>query len=401
MFDLLTLFVIAAFVSAVAGFMLLLSWLQNRNVQALALWASAFIIGSVGVALIAARGDIPDTWSIGIANAIMATAYGIMWAGVRNFDGRPTSAPLVFAGAAIWLLACHIEAFFASPQARTALMSAIIVLYSVLSAWEFWRGRKEGLIFRLPVICLLLVHAALFMIRIPLAGALPLPTDSENIHASWWIFITFEAVFFSFCIPYLLGGMAKERTVLGYKHASLIDPLTGVGNRRAFFERGEKLLHRSAFDRRPTVLLLFDLDGFKHINDTFGHHVGDQILTAFCGVATAALRPDDLFGRLGGEEFSCLLPHASLDKGLAVAERIRSNFEATTLEVGANTLAATVSVGIAMSIDQKRDLAGMIRAADRALYRAKAKGRNRVEYASDIPEALIGDVKVEVSRGAR
>jgi diguanylate cyclase (GGDEF)-like protein len=239
------------------------------------------------------------------------------------------------------------------------------------------------------------------MIRIPLAGALPLPTDSENIHASWWIFITFEAVFFSFCIPYLLGGMAKERTVLGYKHASLIDPLTGVGNRRAFFERGEKLLHRSAFDRRPTVLLLFDLDGFKHINDTFGHHVGDQILTAFCGVATAALRPDDLFGRLGGEEFSCLLPHASLDKGLAVAERIRSNFEATTLEVGANTLAATVSVGIAMSIDQKRDLAGMIRAADRALYRAKAKGRNRVEYASDIPEAQIGDVKVEVSRGAR
>ena len=195
--------------------------------------------------------------------------------------------------------------------------------------------------------------------------------------------------------------MAKERMVLGYKHASLIDPLTGVGNRRAFFERGEKLLHRSAFDSRPTVLLLFDLDGFKHINDTFGHHVGDQILRAFCGVATAALRPDDLFGRLGGEEFASLLPHTSLDEGLAVAERIRSNFEATTLEVGANTLAATVSVGVAMSIDPSRNLADIIKAADRALYRAKANGRNRVEHASDIPEAQIGDVKVEASRGAR
>jgi diguanylate cyclase (GGDEF)-like protein len=392
--DLPTLFVIAAFVSAVAGFLLLFSWLQN-HVRALALWASAFIIGSFGVALIAARGDIPDTWSIAVANAILATAYGIMWAGVRNFDGRPTSAPLVLAGAAIWLLACQIEAFFASPQARTALMSAIVVLYSVLSAWEFWRGRDEGLIFRLPVILLLLVHAAFFIVRIPLAGALPLPTDSEDIRTGWWTFITFEAVFFSFCIPYLLGGMAKERTVLGYKHASLIDPLTGVGNRRAFFERGEKVLHRSAVDRRPTVLLLFDLDRFKHINDTFGHHVGDQVLTTFCGVATVALRPNDLFGRLGGEEFASLLPHASLDEGLDVAERIRSNFEAATLEVGANTLAATVSVGVAMSIDQKRDLAGMIRAADRALYRAKAKGRNRVEHASGVPEVLIEGVKAD------
>ena len=106
-----TLFVIAVFVCAVAGFLLLLSWLQNRNVRGLALWASALIIGSIGVALIAARGDISDTWSIAIANAILATAYGMMWAGVRNFDGRATSAPLVLAGAVIWLIACHIEAF--------------------------------------------------------------------------------------------------------------------------------------------------------------------------------------------------------------------------------------------------------------------------------------------------
>jgi hypothetical protein len=157
--DIPTLFVIAVFVCAVAGFLLLLSWLQNRNVRALALWASSLIIGSIGVALIAARGDISDAWSIAIANAILATAYGMMWAGVRNFDGRATSAPLVLAGAVIWLVACHIEAFFTSPQARTVLMSAVVVSYSLLSAWELWRGRREGLIFRLPVILLLLVQS--------------------------------------------------------------------------------------------------------------------------------------------------------------------------------------------------------------------------------------------------
>jgi diguanylate cyclase (GGDEF)-like protein len=106
----------------------------------------------------------------------------------------------------------------------------------------------------------------------------------------------------------------------------------------------------------------------------------------FCAAATAALRPDDLFGRIGGEEFASLLPHTTLDEGLAVAERIRSNFEAAALAVGANTLAATVSVGVAMSIDPSRNLADLIEAADRALYRAKANGRNRVEHVSGAPE---------------
>jgi diguanylate cyclase (GGDEF)-like protein len=382
--DIPTLFVVAVFICAVAGLLLLLSWLQNRNVRGLALWASALIIGSIGVALIAARGDISDTWSIVIANAILATAYGMVWAGVRNFDGRTTSAPLVLAGAVIWLVACHIEAFFASLQARTALMSAIVVSYSLLAAWELWRGRREGLMFRLPVILLLLVHAAFFVARIPFAGALPLPTDSGELRTGWWTFTIFEAVFFAFFMAYFLGAMARERMVLGYKHASLIDPLTGVGNRRAFFERGEKLLHRSTFEGRPAVLLLFDLDRFKDINDTFGHHVGDRALKAFCTVATAALRPDDLFGRVGGEEFASLLPYTSLDEGLAIAERIRSNFAATTPEVGANILATTVSVGAAMSIDPSRTLADIFKAADRALYRAKANGRNRVEHASGV-----------------
>jgi diguanylate cyclase (GGDEF)-like protein len=350
---------------------------------------------SLGVALIAARGDIPDIWSITIANAIIATAYGIMWGGVRNFEGRPTSVPLMLAGAMIWLLACQVEAFFASPQARVAVMSVIVCVYSGLSAWEFWQSRGERLMWRLPIVVLLVVHAAFFIIRIPLADALSLAMASGSMLVGWWTFIIFEAMFFAICASYLLGGMARERVVLWYKHASLIDPLTGVGNRRAFLEGGEKLLHRTAFDREPAVLLLFDLDKFKNVNDTFGHHVGDRILTAFCNIATAALKPADLFGRLGGEEFASLLPHTSLNEGLDVAERIRGNFEATMLKESTNTLAATVSIGVTMSVDQKQDLAGLLKAADRALYRAKANGRNRVEHALAEPEVPVPIVKAD------
>ena len=377
--DLPTLFVIAVLASAVASLLLLLSWLQHRSVAALALWATAFMIGAVGVGLIAARGDIPDIWSITIANAMIATAYGIMWGGARNFDGRPTPMFPVLAGAAIWLLACQVEAFYANQYARTALMSAIVVTYSVLTAWEFWRGRNEGLMSRIPIVAFLLAHAAIVVVRIPFSGSLSLALASQQIRVGWWTFIIFEAVFFSFCAAYLLGGIAKERVVLRYKHASLIDPLTGVGNRRDFLERGKKLLHRAAFDRRPAALLLFDLDKFKGINDAFGHHAGDRVLIAFCEVATAALRPGDLFGRLGGEEFAALLPQASLDSGLGVAERVRAKFETTALDLGSNKLTATVSVGVAVSVGQDRDLGALLVAADRALYRAKTTGRNRIE----------------------
>jgi diguanylate cyclase (GGDEF)-like protein len=381
--DLPTLFIITVFVSAVAGLMLLLSWLQNSNVQALAFWGAAFIMGSVGVALVFARSDIPNVWSIAIANAIVAAAYGTMWSGVRSFERHPTSVPLMLAGAVIWLLACQIESFFAAPIARAALMSAIVITYSSLSAWELWRGRAEGLMSRWPIIVLLLVHAAIFLVRIPLAGSVPLAMSSHEIHIDWWTFVVFETVFFSISIAYLFGGITRERIVLWHQHASLIDPLTGVGNRRAFLERGEKLLRRSRFDRRPAALLLMDLDKFKTINDTRGHHAGDQVLIAFCGVAEAAIRPGDLFGRLGGEEFACLLPGSPLDGGLDVAERIRRNFEAMSLTIGGDTLSATVSIGVAISADQNKDLAALLMDADRALYRAKANGRNRVEHAAE------------------
>src|ERR671925_602581 len=86
--DLPTSFVITGFTFAVAGGLLLQSWLHHRNIPALALWALSFVLASIATALIAARGQIPDIWSIVIANALLATAYGTLWAGMRNFEGR-------------------------------------------------------------------------------------------------------------------------------------------------------------------------------------------------------------------------------------------------------------------------------------------------------------------------
>ena len=127
---------------------------------------------------------------------------------------------------------------------------------------------------------------------------------------------------------YLFGGFAKDRIAARYRRASLTDPLTGIANRRAFFQRGERLLTRARFAREPTALILFDLDRFKCINDRYGHITGDEVLISFCRLATSHLRPDDLFGRIGGEEFAGLVPNVGRHDALWLAERVRKAFEA-------------------------------------------------------------------------
>ncbi len=379
-FDLDTLFFTTVFTSAVAGLLLLLTWLQHRDVTALALWGGAFALGASGLALITLRGVVPDVWAIVIGNGVLAASYGIGWLGVRRFEGRPLIVPAALAGAAIWLAACTIDVLYENPHARVAVITAIVAGYTLLNAWEFYRGREAALMSRWPIILVLLVHASIFMLRIPLAGTWP-TLGGDRSPLGWHVAVLLEAMLAGFCIAYLLGSMARERIVLGFQRDALVDPLTGVPNRRAFLEQGEKLLRRVLHSRRSAAVLAFDLDSFKGINDRFGHQTGDVVLRAFCDRATATLRPGDLFGRIGGEEFACLLPNASRPGAVQVAERLRAAFAGTPIAIGETALTATVSVGVAASEAQCQDLADLLAAADKALYRAKANGRNRVELA--------------------
>jgi diguanylate cyclase (GGDEF)-like protein len=188
--------------------------------------------------------------------------------------------------------------------------------------------------------------------------------------------MAFQMLFTTFCLPFLRVAMSKERTELEQRKAALTDSLTGVANRRAFFDRGGPLLEWTLADRQPAALLLFDLDRFKEVNDTAGHQAGDRVLQAFCDLVASSMRPGDLFGRLGGEEFACLLANASMAHALHAAERLRREFAAMRLpDLDVNP---TVSVGVATANEASRTLPALLAIADRALYRAKADGRNRV-----------------------
>lgn len=390
-----TVAAIIGFALAVASALLLISWLQHRSLTALGLWGTAFALGGVATALVSARGQISDLVSIVAANALLAVAYGMIWSAARLFDGRRPLVLASLAGAGVWLVAMLPTGWYHLPGVRVPLMVVIGMVYTLLAAAELWRASGDGLYSRWPAIGLLVLHAAALPLRIPaLAGQVGGGHSSANLMT----LILFESILLAMAGAYLFGSLVRERVASGYKHAASIDPLTGVANRRAFLQKGGRLVQRARARGGTHSLLLFDLDRFKAINDEFGHAAGDAVLTTFCEVATEQLRPTDLFGRIGGEEFACLLVGVSAADAALIAERVRFAFEAADHASGEQIFGATVSVGLATAAAEQCDLTSLLLSADRALYRAKKDGRNRVveeEPLQGSPESGLGSHRAD------
>ena len=257
----------------------------------------------------------------------------------------------------------------------------IVAAYTWLTAYEFWRGRNEPLVSRWPAIVLFLTHGAMFLLRTPI-NALLHDRESDTILSSAWLsLLSLESFLMTIATAFILLAMSKERTELRHKTAAMIDPLTGLLNRRAFLQDAESLLQQQIARDRPIGVLLIDLDHFKSINDRFGHTVGDKVLQVFARTTRASLRQTDLVGRLGGEEFTVVLADASVDNAYLVADRLRKAFAANAAVIDGEAIYATASVGVSVIVDPRQDLAKLITLADQALYLAKARGRNRVEVA--------------------
>jgi diguanylate cyclase (GGDEF)-like protein len=381
--DVNTLFLVTIYVEAILGLLLLFAWVQNTAIHAVAWWGFADLLRAASVVLFGLFGSVPDVISIDLANALLFTAFAMTWTGARVFDSRPARPILMFGGAALWLVLCRVPAIAGSWDLRVLLSSGIITAYTWATAYEFWRGRSEALVSRWPAIFMLFAHGALYLLRTPFGAMLPWsPTGNEVFESVWMTVLSFEALLFTISIAFILLAMAKERTEHRHKTAALVDPLTGIANRRAFLQDGEAQLKRQAADPRPIAVMLLDLDNFKSINDRFGHAIGDRVLQRFASVANGCMRRVDLFGRLGGEEFAAVLVDVTRERAVAVAEQIRSSFANSAYEIDGRPVVATVSIGIVISYDAVLDISALLAQADHALYRAKDNGRNRIEVAS-------------------
>ncbi len=391
--DVGTLSVVTVFVNALLGALLVFAGLQNRNIRAPMWWGGAQIIGAIGLGLVTSRGAIPDLVSIDIANAMVLTAYGLTWAGARIFDGRKVLPHVVVLAPVVWLIACRIPVFQSDINLRVVLVSAMMAMLAAATAEELWRGRDEPLMSRWPTVVVLLVFTAMLLARIPMTYFSPLLDDQSLKSGVPFALISFGSLLFTVVMSFLLLNMTKERTELQHKINAMVDPLSGIANRRAFLDGANRLFEQQAIDREPLAMLLFDLDRFKDVNDRMGHAVGDRVLQTFAAATTATLGTGVLFGRIGGEEFASLLPVGDLGEAYAIADRVRRNFAAAATRFADGDLIPTVSVGVTLGIDARSDVDTLLDVADRALYRAKAKGRNRVEAA-----APLGDIRALFAR---
>jgi len=162
------------------------------------------------------------------------------------------------------------------------------------------------------------------------------------------------------------------------ERAATSDPLTGILNRRAMLEQLKHQEARYHRNKDPFVILLIDLDHFKNVNDTYGHDAGDKALIEVAEHLLKNTRNQDVVSRWGGEEFLILLPDTGLQGGSVLAEKVRQDIQAHDFTAGEKSVRLTLSMGIA-AYREGMTLTGCIKAADAALYRAKRRGRNRVE----------------------
>jgi diguanylate cyclase (GGDEF)-like protein len=375
--DAYPLLMLTIYVEAILGLLLLFAWAQNSAIHGVEWWGFAHLIRAGSIMLFGMYGSAPDLITIDLANALLFTSFAVTWTGARVFDGRPAEPVHLVAGAVLWFLISRLPVLAGALEMRALITTGIITTYTWLTAYEFWRGRSEPLVSRWPAIFMLFAHGSLFLLRTPLIALLPRAIGSHVYGSVWLTVISTEALLFSVSIAFILLAMAKERNELHHRIAAMVDPLTGIANRRAFMENAAQLAKRHRANPRPTAVLLIDLDHFKSINDRFGHAFGDQMLVIFADTARQSVRSTDLLGRVGGEEFAVLLPDMDRKRALAVAERIRANFAQAGLEIG-----ATVSIGLAHCRDAELNVPELLAWADQALYCAKENGRNRIEIAS-------------------
>jgi diguanylate cyclase (GGDEF)-like protein len=380
--DVNTLFLVTIYVEAILGLLLLFAWIQNPQIRAVAWWGCANLLRATSVVLFGMYGSASVAITIDLANALLFLSFAVTWTGARVFDGRPPLPMYIVAGPVAWIIIAHLPSFSGDLELRFLLASGIITTYTWLTAYEFWRGRSEPLVSRWPAILILFSHGALFLLRTPLAAMLPWSPANQMFDSVWLTALSFEALLFTISIAFILLAMAKERTEQRHKTAAMVDPLTGIANRRSFLQDSNELMKRHAANPCPTAVLLIDLDHFKLINDRFGHAVGDRVLQVFADTAKAHIRSSDLVGRLGGEEFAAVLYNAGREKAVTLAERIRWAFAEAATEVDGRPVNATVSIGVVVNQEQPFDVPDLLGQADQALYHAKERGRNRVEVAT-------------------
>lgn len=371
------------------------AWFYDRRQAVTGLWGLGFGLHGMGIALVGLRGVIPDIVSIIGGNGLMLLGIAAWCNGVLHYDGQRLRLfpvlPLV-----AWLAALLVPDIMESFWARSVVVQlAAGAAYFTLGMLLLFGHREQ----RATRVAFALVCTVQSCLMVKMAYDCFYVRPSNFLEMPSLITFTVGNIF---CLVagILLGAqMLMARAGAHLQHLADSDPLTGVFNRRGLLDRFHQLCRRTGGAKSHVALVLFDLDHFKQVNDRYGHKAGDIVLTEFCRVATTCLGDRGIFGRMGGEEFACVMQVGGPAEAIGITEAIRLTLEHSDITVDdtASIVSVTVSCGIALSPIASAALDPMLIRADRALYGAKFAGRNSTALVNGLEDEiqLIGPAAID------
>jgi diguanylate cyclase (GGDEF)-like protein len=356
--------------------------LLGEDKAAVVHWGLFLLLMAVAVALAGVRGEQRTWWTFNGAALLAVLAFAAMRRGLERFLRAHSSDTeqlimLVLFGVAALLLDTGAQASAWRVVLTYGVQAYILVRVMTVARRpiraEFGRTAQLAL-----VVPALSIAALLSWVAVQQATDFGVALELHRSHnvtiGAIGTYLLAAAVFNTGFIMLL-----TQRLLLKLRRSSRRDPLTGLDNRGAI---DAAMLHtwgQSARSGDSFAVLLIDIDRFKRINDTHGHATGDQVLVHVAAVLRAQARQGDSVGRYGGDEFIVLAPQSTLAGAMQAAERLRAAMQAEPIHARASDLRVTLSIGVAARLKDDVAVTDVLARADRALYKAKARGRNQVQ----------------------
>ncbi|MYZ44835.1 GGDEF domain-containing protein [Schauerella aestuarii] len=347
----------------------------------LLVWANLAVIGALVLSPLQQVPSIPAVFTIVLANALMASGLVLVYSAACRFFGYTAARPIWYG--AIGMVSGGIAAFYylwPSLAARVAIASLFAAAVCMAVAIHIYRHRPLGR----PVYpyAFTIGVAAFAAVGYTLRAVVYL-SGVESPQASLMSATTWNAIFLTvgvLIMPSLTIGMimmVHDRMLADREREANVDELTHAATRKAWWSAAQRCLRATERSGKPMSLLMLDIDLFKQLNDTYGHGGGDAVLKHLAALGRAVLRPEDLLGRFGGEEFVVLFSATAEADAAAMTQRWVEAVRITPCAYDGKILNYTFSAGLT-TWKRGDTLQALVQRADLALYASKADGRDRV-----------------------